>query len=47
MISSWKVGGIDDSWWLTAFRKTGSNSHINQQTELPLCAFDLGPLART
>ena len=30
MISSWKVDGINDSWWLTTFRKAGSNSHTIQ-----------------
>ncbi len=34
MISSWKVGGINDSWWLAAFRKVGSNSHIIQKHKL-------------
>ena len=24
MITSWKIGGVNDSWWVTMFRKTGS-----------------------
>jgi hypothetical protein len=30
MITSWKGGGINDSWWVTTFRKTGSISRAIQ-----------------
>jgi menaquinone-dependent protoporphyrinogen oxidase len=31
MITSWKIGGVNDSWWVTMFRKTGSIRSGNQQ----------------
>ena len=30
MITSWKVAEINDSWWITTFRKTGSISRTIQ-----------------
>jgi hypothetical protein len=30
MISIWKFDGVNDSWWLKTFRKTGSNSPITR-----------------
>jgi hypothetical protein len=33
VITSWKVGGISDSWWVTTFRKTGPISRTNQQLD--------------
>jgi hypothetical protein len=31
MITAWKICGINDSWWITTFRKTGSISRTIQQ----------------
>jgi hypothetical protein len=41
MITSWKVGGISDSWWVTTFRKIGSISRTIQHKDYAMAILEV------